>query len=126
LTAFLSADELVLLLRRLTSHFPSGELAFNGYTRFAIWAVKHARGTKSVANFVKNPGFDDPHQPERWIPRLKLVKEFLLTREPEIADYPPVLRMYYGLAPRSTAWSRKGTTVLALPLLVPLQALFAP
>jgi O-methyltransferase involved in polyketide biosynthesis len=112
LMAFLGPDDLVSLLRRLTSHFPTGELAFNGYTKYAIWAAKHAPGTKSVANLIKNPGFDDPHQPERWVPGLTLVKEILLTREPEIADYPPVLRRYYSLAARSTAWSRKGTTVL--------------
>jgi hypothetical protein len=50
--AFLSQDELVSLWNRLVSHFPSGEIVFNSYTRFAIWIVQHARGTKSVADLV--------------------------------------------------------------------------
>jgi hypothetical protein len=61
---------------------------------------------------VKFPGSDDPHEPERWNPRLTLVKEILFAREPEVAQFPPVLRAYYRLASRSTAWSRKGTVVL--------------
>jgi hypothetical protein len=40
------------------------------------------------------------------------VKEILLSREPEIAQLPPVLRLYYRLQARSTSWSRKGTIIL--------------
>jgi hypothetical protein len=47
----------------------------------AIWAAKHYHGTQSVADLIRSPGFDDPHQPERWNPRLRLVEEILLTRE---------------------------------------------
>jgi hypothetical protein len=36
----------------------------------------------------------------------------LVSRRPEIALFPPVLRTYYRLAARSTSWSRKGTLVL--------------
>ncbi len=112
LMGFLTQDEVVSLLDRVTSRFPSGEIAFNSYPRFAIWAVKHSRGTRSVADLVKFPGSDDPHDPERWNPRLQLVREILLSREPEVARFPPVLRAYYRLSARSTAWSRKGTVVL--------------
>ena len=51
LMGFLSQDELVSLWNRLVSHFPSGEIVLNSYTRFAIWIAHHARGTKSVAEF---------------------------------------------------------------------------
>jgi O-methyltransferase involved in polyketide biosynthesis len=112
LMGFLSQDELVSLLNRLVSHFPSGEMVFNSYTKFAIWAAKHSRGTQSVADLVKFPGFDDPREPEGWNPKLKLVKEILLSREPEVAEFPPALRLYYELAAHNTAWSRKGTIVL--------------
>ena len=112
LMGFLSMEALVSLLNRLIDHFPSGEMAFNGYTRFTIWVARHARGTKSVADLVKFPGFDDPREPERWNPRLKLVRETLLPREPEVAEFPRVQRLYYRLAAKSTAWSRKGTIVL--------------
>jgi O-methyltransferase involved in polyketide biosynthesis len=112
LLAFLTQDDMVSLLNRLISHFPSGEVAFNGYSRFAIWAAKHYHGTQSVADLIKSPGFDDPREPERWDPRLKLVREILLTREPEVAEFPPALRLWTRLAAHSAALSRRGTTVL--------------
>lgn len=112
LMAFLSQDDMIALLDRLTAHFPSGEIAFNGYTRFAIWAAKHYHGTQSVAGLIKSPGFDDPHQPERWNPKLRLVREICLDREPEVAQFPPILRAINRLAAHSTAVSRRGTTVL--------------
>jgi O-methyltransferase involved in polyketide biosynthesis len=112
LLAFLTQDDMISLLNRLISHFPSGEVTFNGYTRFAIWAAKHYHGTQSVADLIRSPGFDDPHEPERWNPRLKLVEEILLTREPEVAEFPLALRLFTRLAAHSAAWSRRGTTVL--------------
>jgi O-methyltransferase involved in polyketide biosynthesis len=112
LLAFLTPDNMISLLNRLIGHFPSGEVAFNGYSRFAIWAAKHYHGTQSVADLIKSPGFDDPHEPERWNPRLKLVREILLTREPEVAEFPAALRRFTRLSAHSTALSRRGTTVL--------------
>jgi len=112
LMGFLTLEEVVSLLQRLTDHFPSGEIAFNSYPKFAIWAIKHTPGTRTVADLVRFPGSDDPHEPERWNPRLTLVREILLAREPEVARFPPVLRAYYRMASHSLAWSRKGTVVL--------------
>ena len=112
LVAFLAQDAFVTLLHRLVDHFPSGEIAFNGYTRFHTWVLKRYRGTASIADVVTNPGFDDPRDPERWEPRLRLAEEILLTREPEVAAYPPGIRLVTRLAARSTALSRRGTTVL--------------
>ena len=110
--AFLTQDELVSLWNRLINHFPSGEIVFNSYTRFAIWIAQHARGTKSVADQVKFPGMDDAHAPEDWNPKLQLVREILLSREPEVDQFPPVWRRYHRLAAHSNAWSRTGTIVL--------------
>jgi O-methyltransferase involved in polyketide biosynthesis len=112
LMAFLTPDDMVALLNRLIGHFPHGEVAFNGYSRFAIWAAKHYHGTQSVAGLIRSPGFDDPHEPERWNPRLRLVREILLTREPEVAQFPPALRWFTRLSAHSTGLSRRGTTVL--------------
>ena len=112
LMGFLAEDDLIALLNRLVDHFPSGELIFNGYTRFTIWVARHARGTKSVAGAVKFPGMDDPREPERWNPRLKLVEEMLISRQAEIAQFPRLLRTYYRLQAHSTWWSRKGTLIL--------------
>ena len=69
LMGFLTQDELVSLWNRLINHFPSGEIVFNSYTRFAIWIAHHARGTKSVADLVKFPGMDDPRAPEALEPQ---------------------------------------------------------
>ena len=66
---------------------------------------------QTVANQVKFPGMDDPHAPE-WNPKIKLVGEILLSREPEVDQFPPALRRYHRLAARSTAWSRTGTIVV--------------
>jgi O-methyltransferase involved in polyketide biosynthesis len=112
LMAFLTQDELVSLLDRLIDHFPSGEVVFNSYTKFAIWVTHHSPGTKAVAELIKFPGVDDPHDFERWNPRLELVKEIMLSREPEVAQFPPVQRLYYRLQAHSTSWSRKGTIIL--------------
>jgi O-methyltransferase involved in polyketide biosynthesis len=112
LMAFLTQDDMISLLNRLISHFPSGEVAFNGYSRFAIWAAKHYHGTQSIAGIIKSPGFDDPREPERWDPRLTLVREILLTREPEVAGFPLALRLWTRLSAHSAALSRRGTTVL--------------
>jgi O-methyltransferase involved in polyketide biosynthesis len=111
LLAFLTQEDMISLLNR-PSHFPSGEVAFNGYSRFAIWAAKRYHGTQSVADLIKSPGFDDPREPERWNPSLKLVEEILLTREPEVAQFPPALRLITRLSAYSAALSRRGTTVL--------------
>jgi O-methyltransferase involved in polyketide biosynthesis len=112
LMGFLTRDEMVTLWNRLINHFPSGELVFNSYTTTAVWLAKHAPGTQSVAELIKFPGMDDPTEPESWNPKLRLVREILLSREPEVAEFPWFWRMYHRMAARSTAWSRKGTIVL--------------
>ena len=113
LGVFLTQDDFVSLLNRLTNHFPSGELAFNLYTTYAVWAVKHLPGMAAIAGGVANPGFNDPHQPERWVGALKLVEEIFLTRAPEVAELPPIVRLTSRLAAPSAAMSRMiGTVVL--------------
>ena len=110
--AFLAQDGFVSLLNRLVRHFPSGELAFNLYTRYAIWAVKHAPGMSVIAGDVVNPGFNDPRQPERWVGGLKLVEEILLTRAPEVAELPVTMRVMARVAAPSARVSRLIGTVV--------------
>jgi O-methyltransferase involved in polyketide biosynthesis len=112
LMGFLTKDEFVSVVNRLISHFPSGEMAFNSYTPFAVWASEHVPGTKSVAGLLKFPGVEDPRELERWNPKLKLIREILLTREPEVAEFPTAVRLYTRLLATSTTLSRKGTIVL--------------
>jgi O-methyltransferase involved in polyketide biosynthesis len=112
LVAFLAQDGFVSLLNRLARHFAGGELAFNLYTRYAIWAVKHARSMAAIAGDVVNPGFNDPRQPERWVGGLKLVEEIFLTRAPEVDQLPLMLRLTARLAAPSASVSRLIGTVV--------------
>ena len=113
LVPFLTQDDFVFLLNRLTSHFPGGELAFNLYTRYAIWTLKRTPSMAAIAGGVVNPGFNDPRQPERWVGGLKLVEEIFLTRAPEVAELPLIMRGTSRLAACSASVSRLiGTVVL--------------
>jgi O-methyltransferase involved in polyketide biosynthesis len=113
LVAFVTQNDFISLLNRLTSHLPSGELAFNLYTTSAIWALKHIPGMAAIAGGVTNPGFNDPRQPERWVGGLKLVEEIFLTRAPEVAELPLTMRVASRLAAPSAKVSRQiGTTIL--------------
>jgi O-methyltransferase involved in polyketide biosynthesis len=113
LIVFLTQHDFVSLLNRLSSHFPSGELAFNLYTTYAVWAVKHLRGLAAIAGGAANPGFNDSRQPERWVDGLKLIEEIFLTRASEVAELPPIVRLTSRLAAHSAAVSRMiGTVVL--------------
>lgn len=107
---FLAEDEMIALIRRLTRHFPSGEIAFNVYNRFTVWAANHYPAARSLAALFKSPGFDR-RDPERWDPRLTLVRHILLTREPDVTRYPLALRLWTRVAALSASFSRLGTTV---------------
>ena len=112
LMGFLSEEEMVSLWMRLIGHFPSGEFVFNAYTRFAVWVARHARGTKSVGDLIKFPGMDDPRTPETWNPKLHLVREIVLSLEPEVAEFPARWRMFHRLIAHSTTLSRMASFVL--------------
>jgi hypothetical protein len=72
----------------------------------------HYPGAQSIRGITKFPGFDDPRTPERWIPQLKLAREILRTREPEVAQFPLVLRLITRVSALSASLSRRGNTVL--------------
>jgi O-methyltransferase involved in polyketide biosynthesis len=112
LMGFLTEDEMVSLWNRLISHFPSGELVLNAYTRFAVWVARHARGTKSVGDLIKFPGMDDPREPESWNPKLHFVREIVLSKEPEVAEFPPRWRLFHRVIAHSTTLSRMASFVL--------------
>jgi O-methyltransferase involved in polyketide biosynthesis len=113
LVAFLTQEAFISLLNRLTSHFPNGEIAFNLYTTWAVWGAKRIAPIRAD---VVNPGFNDPRQPERWVPGLTLVEEIFLTRAPEVAEFSSltgrIMRLTSALAARSATVSRMiGTTL---------------
>jgi O-methyltransferase involved in polyketide biosynthesis len=112
LIPFVSQDDLVSLLMRLVGHFPAGELAFNLYTTYAMWTVRHSRGLGGIGRDAINPGFNDPARPERWVDGLTLVEEIFLTRAHEVGQLPPWVRVMSRLAAPSATASRMIGTVL--------------
>lgn len=112
LFAFLPEPMVIRLLRHLTDHFGSGELAFNDYGRVGkvSWlAMKLApRGMFSMLGRVwANPGFKDPLTPQRWNPRLRLVEQACLAHTAEVESFPGMARTMTKLAGRFKATARK-------------------
>ncbi|WP_067795638.1 class I SAM-dependent methyltransferase [Nocardia beijingensis] len=111
LLPFLPGDTFHTLIREATTHFPAGELALNGYTRFAAWAMKYHPSIKALGISAAQ-GFDDPHEPETWGAGLKLIEEQLLTRAPEVALFPQPLRAITRATALSPALSRQANRIL--------------
>ncbi|MFC3448262.1 class I SAM-dependent methyltransferase [Amycolatopsis speibonae] len=111
LLPFLPGDTFQRMIRDLTAHFATGELAINGYTRFAAWSMKYHPTIKAIG-ITAAQGFDDPHTPETWNAGLVMLEEQLLVGAPEVAHFPQPLRAATRLMSHSTALSRQGTRVL--------------
>ncbi len=111
LLPFMPGDSFQRMIRALTAHFATGELVLNGYTRFAAWAMKYHPTIKAIG-ITAAQGFDDPHEPESWEAGLTLAEELMLTRAPEVADFPQPLRALTRAMGLSTRLSRQGTRIL--------------
>lgn len=111
LLPFLPGHSFRTMIGALTEHLSTGELALNGYTRFAAWAMKYHPTIKALGIDAAE-GFDDPREPERWNAGLTLVEEQLLTRAPEVAAFPQPVRALTRLMSHSAALSRQGARVL--------------
>ncbi|GHO46056.1 putative polyketide synthase protein [Ktedonospora formicarum] len=101
LLPFLTENEITQLFRRLTAHFPGGQLAFNGYTKLASRLIVSHPSIKAIGMKPANPGFDDPHEPERWDPLLKLIGTSSIVGSPYVARTPwayrATCRLMYSL-----------------------------
>ncbi|OXM44880.1 class I SAM-dependent methyltransferase [Amycolatopsis alba] len=111
LLPFLPGDSFRRMVRELTAHFDTGELAINGYTRFAAWSMKYHPTIKTIG-ITAAQGFDDPRDPETWGAGLVLAEEQVIARAPEVACFPQPLRAVTRLMSHSDALSRQGTRVL--------------
>jgi O-methyltransferase involved in polyketide biosynthesis len=112
LMAFLSGADYQAMTRALTGHFPSGEFAFNAYTRFILRVANHSPTFKAMHTRAAGDGIDDPHEAEDWDAGLTLIEERLLVREPEVAKFPEPLRAFTRLCAHSTRISRHGNRIL--------------
>ena len=112
LFAFLPEQVIVDILRRITEHFATGELAFNDYGRIG-WvsrlAIKFApqKMFKDVGSQWGYPGFKDAHHPETWNPRLRLVEEASLAHQPEVDLFPGWIKPATKLSGKSKTGARK-------------------
>lgn len=112
LFAFLTEPVIAGIFRKITDHFASGELAFNDYGRIG-WISKAAlklfpaKMFKDVGSQWGYPGFKDAHHPETWNPRVHLVEESSLTRQPEVDLFPGMLRIASRASGLSKATARK-------------------
>jgi O-methyltransferase involved in polyketide biosynthesis len=94
LLAFLPESVIVGLFRRIPEYFGSGEVAINDYGRVGRLNIAAMKiGFSAVGNQWAYRGFADPHVPESWSPRLRLVEETSLLHAPEVTLYPAAARV---------------------------------
>ncbi len=98
LLAFLSEPIIIGLFRSISEHFTTGEVAFNDYGRIgpmSRFAMKLAPvkifDTLSVQ--WEYAGFKDARHPQSWNPRLRLLEEATMAREPDVDRFPTLLRI---------------------------------
>lgn len=97
LMMYLSEEEVKQLLERLTHRFPSGQLAFDAFNSFGVRMATRHQGLKATGATIRW-GIDDPHEIERWNPRLHFVTEFAFTDSPTMSKLP----WWQGMAIRLT------------------------
>jgi O-methyltransferase involved in polyketide biosynthesis len=116
LFAFLSEPVIVAVFRRITGHFGSGTVAFNDYgtvgraNRFVgklVTTRKPGGASNSPHSQWDFRGFKDAHHPETWNPDLRLTEEASVMHEPDVALFPPLLRLGSRMAARFPAIARK-------------------
>jgi O-methyltransferase len=83
LTPYLRAADGVAMLRRITQHFPGGELLLDGYSRLGVRLLRRyppVRATGAVVEW----SIGDPRELERAVPGLEFVDEWWFAEVPEI------------------------------------------
>jgi O-methyltransferase involved in polyketide biosynthesis len=69
LTPYLRGADGVAMLRRITAHFPSGELHFDGYSPAGLWGLQRYPPVKASGAQL-NWSINDPHELENTVPGL--------------------------------------------------------
>jgi O-methyltransferase involved in polyketide biosynthesis len=114
LFAFLGEPCIVAIFRRITEHFESGVVAFNDYGKVGRtnrFTAKYLPTRKRMVRMLSNEwgfrGFKDAHHPETWNPDLRLIEEASAMHEPDVALFPPLLRLGSRMSTRFPALARK-------------------
>ena len=85
LVMYLQEEHLTALFRRITDQFPSGEIAFDGYSAAMVRLVSRlatVRGAKVELVW----GVGDPRDLEKQIPKLHLLDEVAFLTMPELVE----------------------------------------
>ena len=85
LVMYLPEKDGTALFRRITEQFPSGQIAFDGYSGAMVRLVSRlatVRGAKVDLVW----GVDDPHDLEQQVPRLHLVENVPFLTMPELVE----------------------------------------
>ncbi len=85
LVMYLPEKDGTALFRRITEQFPSGQIAFDGYSGSMVRLVSRlatVRGAKVELVW----GVDDPHDLEKQVPQLHLVENVSFLTMPELVD----------------------------------------
>ncbi len=85
LVMYLPEKDGIALFRRITEQFPSGQIAFDGYSGSMVRLVSRL-ATVRGARVELVWGVDDPHDLEKHIPRLHLVESVPFLTMPELVD----------------------------------------
>ncbi|MFI6502473.1 class I SAM-dependent methyltransferase [Nonomuraea typhae] len=95
----------IQLLRRITTHFEAGEILLLGFSKLSSRMMRTVVPAIKTIGAPVNEGFDNPHEVERWNPRLKLAEQERFISSPEVAKMPrgeqircAIMRAIPGLA----------------------------
>jgi O-methyltransferase involved in polyketide biosynthesis len=86
LTPYLRAVDGLALLRRITEHFPNGEMLFDGYGRLGVWFLQRY-GCVKVSGAQLGWSINDPHEVERAVPGLIFDAELWYTNAPGLQQH---------------------------------------
>ncbi|SDZ05885.1 methyltransferase, TIGR00027 family [Saccharopolyspora shandongensis] len=108
LTMYLSEVDGLALLRRITGHFPSGELIFDAFSGLGVRVSNRFNPAVVHAGARLHWGIDEPRALESSVPGLRFVTEWSFTDAPELDRYPLPARAAIRASGRITAMRRMG------------------
>jgi methyltransferase (TIGR00027 family) len=108
LTMYLTESDGLALLRRITEHFPSGELVFDAFSSLGVRVSNRFNPAVVQAGAHLEWGIDDPGSLESEVPGLRFVTEWSFTDAPELDRYPRPVRTAIRASGHLTAVRRMG------------------
>ena len=86
LSPYLRAADGIAMLRRITEHFPSGEMIFDGYSRLGVRLVQRY-GPVKASRAQLDWAIDDPRELEKAVPGLIFDAEWLFGDVPDLEHH---------------------------------------